>query len=140
MLPILTPVTMPVTDPTVAIAVLPLLQVPPAVASDSVTDAPDGNVVLPVTGNMLFTVTVAKTLQPPTVVYVIFAVPAPTPVTTPLPEPTVATPVLPLVHAPPPASLSVMVRPAHTGVFPVMAAGVGLTVITVVVIQPELTL
>jgi hypothetical protein len=58
-LPTLTPVTIPVTDPTVAIAVLPLLHVPPAVASDSVTDAPDGNVVLPVTGNILFTVTVA---------------------------------------------------------------------------------
>ena len=70
----------------------------------------------------------------------IFAVPAATPVTTPLPDPTVATPALPLFHVPPPASLSVMVRPTHTGVFPVIEVGVGLTVITVVVIQPELTL
>jgi len=55
-------------------------------------------------------------------------VPAVTPVTVP-DEPTVALP-LPELHTPPPVpSLRVVARPAHTLSVPVMAAGVGFTVI-----------
>ena len=43
-----TPVTTPLDEPTVAIPVLPLLQVPPAVASERVTDKPKHMVVVPV--------------------------------------------------------------------------------------------
>ena len=50
-----------------------------------------------------------------------------TPVTTPLPTPTVATEVVPLVHDPPvSASVSVVVAPeAQTVGIPPIAAGVG---------------
>jgi hypothetical protein len=62
---------------------------------------------------------------------VIPAVPASTPVTTPVPAPTVAMVVLLLVQVPPPvASDSDVVRPAQILVAPVMATGVGLTLIT----------
>ena len=64
-------------------------------------------------------------------------VPAVTPVTTPEPETTVATEVLLLVHVPDGvASLSVVVNPEHTAKVPVIFAGNGLTVITLVLIQP----
>ena len=58
--------------------------------------------------------------------------PGSTPVTTPPggPTVTVATLVLPLLQVPPPASDKVVVEPAHTVNFPVMAPGNGLTVIT----------
>ena len=60
-----------------------------------------------------------------------------TPVTTPLDEPIVTMPVLPLVHVPPlVASLMVVVKPAHTTAVPVMDEGNGLTVTTIVEIQP----
>ena len=63
-------------------------------------------------------------------------VPAVTPVTTPEPEPTVALALL-LLHVPlPVASLSVVVRPTQTFIVPVMAAGSGLMVTMVVLIQP----
>ena len=53
-----------------------------------------------------------------------------TPVTTPVEDTTVAIPVLPLVHVPPPASLKVVVNPAHTVPVPVMDVGNGFTVTT----------
>ena len=57
------------------------------------------------------------------------AVPADTPPTTPVAAPTVAMPVLPLLHTPPPvASLSVVVCPTHTFIVPVMAAGAAIIV------------
>ena len=63
-------------------------------------------------------------------------VPAVTPVTIPDPEPTVALALL-LLHVPVPvASLSVVVRPTQTFMVPVIAAGNGLIVTTVVLIQP----
>ncbi len=55
--------------------------------------------------------------------------------TTPVPEPIVATVVVPLVHEPPPASLNVVLFPAHMGVVPVIAAGSGLTFTDAVTIQ-----
>ena len=63
-------------------------------------------------------------------------VPPATPVTTPVPETTVATAVLLLVHEPPPASVSAVVNPGHTFVVPVIDDGNGLTVTVVFVVQP----
>jgi hypothetical protein len=57
------------------------------------------------------------------------AVPALTPVTTPPEAVTVAVPVLPLLHAPPPdASLRSVVRPMQMLAVPVMGSGTGFTV------------
>ena len=127
------PTETPVTTPealTVAIAVVPLLHVPPGV------DSPNG-AVLPthtltaVNGVMAAgaaaTVTGALTMQLP-MEYDIVAVPAASPVTVPLT--TVATPGALLVHIPPPvASVNDIVVPAHiaaeTGA---NATGPGLTV------------
>ena len=54
--------------------------------------------------------------------------------------PTVATEVLLLIHVPPAvASLNVVDDPIHTDVVPVMAAGSGLTVTTLVTKQPTPT-
>jgi hypothetical protein len=64
-------------------------------------------------------------------------VPEDTPVTTPVPLTTVATPVLALAHVPPVVpSVRVIVEPTHTGDDPGIADGVVLTVTTVVVVQP----
>ena len=62
-------------------------------------------------------------------------VPDDTAVTIPVEELMIATPVLPLVHVPPPASLKVVVKPAQTVAVPVMADGNGFTVTTIVAIQ-----
>jgi hypothetical protein len=75
-------------------------------------------------------------------VKVMVAEPTATPVTRPLgdgPKVTVAKLVLELVHVPPPISRSVsmVVAPAHTLVTPCIGGGGVLTVITVVVVQPE---
>ena len=66
----------------------------------------------------------------------ITAVPADTPVTIPVPEPTVATMILPLVQVPPPTSDNAVVAPIQTPKTPVMGGGPEDTVITVVVAQP----
>ena len=63
--------------------------------------------------------------------------PAETPVTTPVDEPTVVSAVLLLLHVPPPvASLKVAELPTQTTPAPVIAAGAGLTVSSVQAIQP----
>lgn len=65
------------------------------------------------------------------------AVPGATPVTTPVVKSTVAVPVALLTQVPPAdASASVVVRPTHTVVVPVISAGSGLTVTTSVLKQP----
>ena len=67
----------------------------------------------------------------------ILAVPAATPVTTPLELFMVATNVVPLVHTPPEvASESVAVKPMQGAAIPAIAAGVGTTVTVFVVVQP----
>jgi hypothetical protein len=65
-------------------------------------------------------------------------VPAETPLTRPAPVPTVATPVLPLLQAPPvEVVLNVVAEAAQTTAVPVIAAGDGLTVTTnVAMLQP----
>ena len=59
-----------------------------------------------------------------------------TPVTTPDPEPTVATEGVPLVQLPPPPSASVVVAPAQTVAVPDIATGTGFTVTMAVTEQP----
>ena len=84
-----------------------------------------------------FTVTGVVIIQPVDNAYVIVVVPANTPLTTPVPPPTVATKVLLLVHAPNPvASDKEVVKPAQTFVVPVIAAGNGFTVTNAVMTQP----
>ena len=68
-----------------------------------------------------------------------FVWPTATPVTIPLEEPTVAIPVLPLLHVPPVvASLNVVVAPVQADAAPVMDEGNALTDTSVVVLQPAL--
>ena len=69
--------------------------------------------------------------------YVIMAVPADTPVTTPLVNPTVATAGSPLVQRPVGVgSDTVIVPPTHITVGPVIGAGDGLTVTVVNTVRP----
>jgi hypothetical protein len=71
------------------------------------------------------TFTVVVRVHPDTNVYVMVALPVPTPVTIPDDKPTVAIPVLLLVHVPAPvASDNVVVVPAHKLVFPAIAGAV----------------
>ena len=128
---------MPVVAPTVAMALLPLLHVPPG---DELLNV----VVLPwhtgpdpdmgVAGGT--TVTVADVKHPPGVVNLITLVPGETPVTTPALL-IVATVVVTLLHVPPPALVlvSVVVLPWHTVVVPVIGAS-GFTVMFTVLVQP----
>ena len=83
----------------------------------------------PIAAGEGLTVTVANALQPEPIVYDIIAVPAITPVTMPVPVPTVATPVLLLLHRPPAVtSNKATLAPSHITLVPVIAAGLGLTV------------
>ena len=122
----------------VATAVLLLLHVPEGVASLSVVVKPAQTAIVPVidAGNGL-TVTGVVMIQPVVLsVYVIVGVPAATPVTTPVALLTVASNVLLLLQLPSGvASLKLVVKPAHTLVVPVIAAGSGLTVAVLVMIQ-----
>ena len=82
------------------------------------------------------TVTITEFEQPPAVVYIMVVVPPLIPVTIPV-EPTVATLVMVLSHVPPALmSESEVVEPAQRTAVPVIGAGSGLTVTTIVAIQP----
>ena len=115
------PVTTPLADPTIAIDGSPLLQLPDGVGSLKVVVRPEQTSVMPVIadGNG-FTVATVVMWQVEGKAYVIIAVPEETPTSMPLDDVTVATAVLPLVHVPPPASLTLVNAPTHTGVFPAM--------------------
>src|SRR3569833_174940 len=105
---------------------------PPLVASERCVTSPWHTCSAPViAAGSGFTVTVAVVPHPSGNVYKMFAVPAATPVTIPVDKPIVATPVLPLSHVPPPASLSTVVAPTHTFSVPVIGAA-ATTVITAV--------
>jgi hypothetical protein len=84
-------------EPTVATPVLPLAHTPPPSASLNVVVEPEHTVNVPVIG-ALFTVT-GLLAVPQVVVYVMDTLPFETPVTIPV-DPTVAMPVLPLLHVP----------------------------------------
>src|ERR1043165_9782443 len=115
--PVATPVTMPVEEPTVATAVFAELQTPPGATLLNVVALPGQTVAVPVIAPALgmgLTVALLVALHPEEAVYEIRTVPTATPVT--MPEvPTVATSVLLLVHVPPGArSINNIVLRAHT--------------------------
>lgn len=124
-----TPVTIPDPAPTVAIAVDPLVQVPPVMPSLSAVVPPLAQVVrVPdIAVGAILTTTGATAIQVEGKVYVIFVVPPDKPATTPVAEidPTAG---LLLDHIPVPASLRTVVLPIHTLGVPPMAAGKVLTV------------
>jgi len=134
-----TPVTIPVVDPTVAIEVAELDQVPPEVVLIHCSDDPIQIGVFPdmvwATGAVIVTVFVAVLTHPPMVTeYVIVAVPADTPVTVPFDEPTVAIDVAELVHVPPVVVLvQVWEEPIQIGVVPVIVCVTGAVMVTVFV-------
>ncbi len=131
-----TPETMPVPDPTVATEEVLVVQVPPPPSVNAVVK-PAQTVMVPVIAEGKgLTVTTVIVVHPVPKVYVIPEVPAATPETTPVPEPTVATDDVPVVHVPPPASVSAVVELTQTVAVPLMAAGNGLTVTTVVIRHP----
>jgi hypothetical protein len=130
------PVTAPEPEPTVATPVAPVLHVPPP-ASVNVVISPGQMTIVPeIALTALFTVTVVNAVHPVGSVYVISDVPGDAPITMPVPEPMVAIVVLPLLHVPPPASVSVVVPPTHMLVVPLMADGKGFTVSVVFVVHP----
>lgn len=132
--PAATPVTTPVPEPAVAIAVLPLLQVPPGVALLTVTAPPEAQIgVMPeIAAGAGSTVTVRMVLQPELMVYVIVVVPANTPLTIPEVRPIVAMDVEALVQVPPPGLVSEAVPLSQTVGVPDMAGSAGLTVSVIV--------
>ena len=111
-----------------------LVQVPPGTPSVAVvaepTQIPPDDTMADGEGLTVITVLME---QPAPTVYIMLAVPAVTPVTTPVVGFTVATPAEPLAQVPPVvASVSVMVWYWQTTVGPAMATGSGFTVITCV--------
>jgi len=130
-------VTSPVDKSMFAIVVLLLNQVPPGAAFIRVAVCPRHSSSVPeIVEGRGFIVTVAVVKQPAGSVYVIVAMPALIPVTTPV-EPIVAIPVLLLLHVPPVlASVSVVVCPLHICCVPEIVDGEGLTVTSVALMQP----
>lgn len=99
-----TPVTIPLVVGIVAIAVLLLLHVPPVVVLVRVVAAASQRLADPeMAAGVAATFTAIDRKQPGETVYVIFAAPVATPVTIPVPEPTVAIAELLLDHVPPEA-------------------------------------
>jgi hypothetical protein len=133
-----TAVTIPVSEPTVAIEVLLLLQVPPGVIllkfAVVPTQADKGPVIRAGSG---FTVITAVAMQPEESIYVITVVPAETPVTTPVEGPTVATAVFELLHTPVPGAVKVIVDPTQTLPGPEIGPAPMLTVTVTETEQPE---
>ncbi len=133
-----TPLAIPVPAPIVAIPVNCELHAPPPVALVSAVVAPMHTLSDPaIAAGVMFTVITRVAIQPDGITYDIVDVPAATPVRSPDDASTVATAMLPLLHAPPGmAFASVTSAPTHTEAGPVMAPGVGLTVISALVLQP----
>jgi hypothetical protein len=131
------PETTPEENPTVALPVLLLLQVPVAGVELNVVNDPTHTAKVPeIDEGSAFTVTTIVVAHPDEVnAPVIVVVPANKPVTTPEAL-TVATAVLLLDHVTPPDELKVMEEPSHTEVGPVIAVGAALMVIPAVIIHP----
>ena len=124
----------------IAIVVLLLVHVPPAGVEFSVVVNPTQTASVPViVVGLGFTVTIAVLIHPVLSMYVIIDVPAVTPVTIPVDDPTVALPLL-LLHVPPAGvEFNVVVKPTQTLKTPVIAVGFGFTVTMAVLIQPVLS-
>jgi len=120
-------VTTPVDEPIAATVVFPLTHLPAPDASVKVIVEPtQTGVLLPGTAGSGDTLTAVVATAPHCGVYDIVALPAATPVTMPVAEPTVAIDVLLLVHTPPVEVVeSVIVAPGHMGAAPVIAAAGG---------------
>ena len=128
----------PVAEPIDAIPGALLLHVPPADRSLKGVVNPIHTFGLPrmVPGSGL-TVTVTAVPQPEGGKYEITDNPAAIPVTTPLADPTLATPVDPELQVPAAiASVSMVVVPGQRGTAPVIDGGIGFTVVTAVFTQP----
>jgi hypothetical protein len=139
--PASTPPTIPVEEPTVALAVVLLVHVPPVVELKSVVVPPAHTLsVPPIAAGRGFTVIDVVLWQPVGRLYVIVAVPVVTPVTVPVADPT-ATLLLPL-HVPPGVLfVKVTCDPTHTLVLPpAIPAGKGFTVNVAVLKHPVLTI
>lgn len=137
--PAATPFITPEVRPIVAVPVAPLVHDPLPVASVRVVLLPAHTLDDPaIAAGVASTVTGTTALQPPAAsVYVITGTPAPTPVTTPVPDTTVANDGLLLVQVPPDGVLlRVVVVVAHTEVVPVIPVGVMLTVNGMAIPQP----
>ena len=103
---------------------------------EPVQKAADDGVIENAEGPLLIETVTAT--EPHVFVYWMLAVPAATPVTTPVRVPTVAMDVLRLLHVPPVAvSISVEVVPTQNDVVPVIADGVEFTVTTTVAAVPQ---
>lgn len=135
--PVLIPDTRPVAKPTVALAVLPLIHVPPDDVLDNVVPDPTHTVPSPViAGGTEFTVTIAVRAQELDNVYVIVVVPVATGETTPADD-MVATPGVLPDHVPPVGAEDRVVVPAgHSASVPLIAAGMLLTVTSAVTLHP----
>lgn len=131
-LPADTPVTVPPLF-IVAMLVLLLLQVPPAVSFASVVLLPSQTAIVPVIAPGNGSTVILDVVEQPPLVYVIVVEPIAIPVTTPLDASIVATEVVLLAHVPPVETLlSVTVDPRQTLLPPVMAGGM-VTMVAVVV-------
>lgn len=136
-MPAVMPLTKPLELPIVATPVFVLVHTPPGTLLPNVDVRPIHTFRLPViVPGLGLTVTTVVRLQPEGNEYVIIDVPAISPLTMPVVDPMVATAVLLLVHVPPDTVLpSVVVKPIHTLVAPVMVVGVGCTVTILVTKQ-----
>jgi hypothetical protein len=135
--PGLTGVTTPVVAPIVATPVADEDHEPPP-ASVSVVVEPIHTVPAPEIGEgVAVTESTMDVVQPEAAVKVIIVVPTLSVVTTPVVGSMVATPVVPEAQLPDDVSESVAVVPTHTTEGPVMTPGAGLTVTTLVAVQPE---
>ena len=136
LVPVPTPFTRPLREPTVAAKVLLLLHVPPPEPFErvivSLAHKADPPIMGP--GERLIVTDVTAT-HPAGEVYLITSVPVVTPVTAPV-DPTVAMLVVMLTQVPPAGlPLSVMIAPTHSAEGPVIT-GMGFTVTTVDVLHP----
>ena len=133
-----TPSTLPEV-PIVATDGEPLVQEPPAEPSPRGMDAVTQTGTTPEIGaGSGLTLCGAVIIQPVGSVYVIVAGPEATPVTVPVEPTTVAIAVLLLAQVPPVlASVSVTEEPGHTDARLPIAAGSGLTVTTIELVQPD---
>ena len=136
LVPAVTPVTTPLAA-IVAMAVVPLVQVPPAGVPVRAVDDPSHTVSVPSIGlGSGVTVTTVVLLQPEPSAYVTEAVPAVIPVATPV---VALIDMLPLgvLHVPPAGvALSVVLLPIQTVSVPLIVPGAALTVTTADVLQP----
>ena len=113
-----------------------MLHVPPGKKSLNVIVEPTHTDDAPPIGEgPAFTVTTTDAKQPEPLVYLMVAVPAETPDTTPA-EDIVATGRFVLLHVPLPSSLSVVVAPLQSDNVPEIGDGSGLTTTVVVRTQP----